>query len=191
MISFRAFGTAVRISFSFLVFNALLFMVRDGREIFGFYTACAVHEAGHAAALALTGGRVTAVELSAAGILMDIRKNAVSPVLKSLSVLAAGPAANLILCAALRAAGCGGAFPLLNLMAAAYNMLPYRCLDGGAIIALFTVGSVFERTANLLLTALKLSVIAAAGTTVFFCGRDALPLLFGSAVLFICDRTKK
>ena len=190
MISFRAFGTSVRISFSFLVFNALLFMLRDSCDIFGFYTACAVHEAGHIAALSLTGGRVTAVELSAAGILMDIRKNAVSPVLKSLSVLAAGPAANLLVYAALRAAGCGGVFPLLNLMAAAYNMLPYRCLDGGAIIALFTVGSVFERTADLLLTALRLSFIAAAGAAVYLLGTEALPLLFGASALFICDRAK-
>jgi len=190
LISFRIGGTAVRISFSFLAFNALLFLMRSGGEIFAFYTACAVHEAGHIAVLALTGSRVAAVELSAAGIVMETEKSSLSSLRKGLAVLAAGPAAGLLMFAALRAAGCGGSFPILNLMAAAYNMLPYRCLDGGAMIALLTLGSVHERALGLLLTALKLLITAAAGAAVYLLGREALPLLFGASVLLICDSVK-
>lgn len=166
MISFKYKGIFIRIDFSFLVFNALIFLVRDSRFILEFYTACAVHEAGHIIALEMTGGSISGVVLSGAGIRIDTRRNVLDTCRSSLFVLAAGPAVNLIMYVLFRS--CGGAFPVINLTLALYNLLPFRSLDGGAMIALFTVGTSFERTAELILSAVKLLIIATALAVVLF-----------------------
>ena len=187
MISFRLGRTAVRIDFSFLVFNALVFLVRDGRSELAFYTVCALHEAGHLVLLLLTGGSAASVCFTAAGIRIDTRKTGAAPLLHDIAVLLAGPAVNGIAFAALRLMERGGEFAALNLMAAVYNMLPYRSLDGGALIALLTMGSSVEKAAELILAAVKLLMTAAAAWAVYIYGREALPLLIGGAVLFIGD----
>lgn len=189
MISFKYSGVSVKIGFSFLVFNALIFLIRDSRLIMAFYAACAIHEAGHIAALRLTGGSVAGVELSGAGIRIDTRKNCTYSLRSRLFVLVAGPAANLTVYALFNCHG--GVFPMLNLAAALYNLLPYRSLDGGAIIALFTLGTPHERTAELILGAVKILIIAAALAVMTVCGRAAMPLLIASIGLFIGDMAKK
>ena len=187
MISFSIYGCKVRLYFSFFAFNALIFLLRSGRLILAFYTTCALHEAGHLMALMICGGKLRAVELSGAGILMKIRKSGMVPLKSSLFVLLAGPAANIAVFLIMKLAGCGGEFPLLNLLAASYNMLPYKSLDGGAVISHVFSGTAHERTAENILTAVKLLIIACAGTAACLCGSAALPLLIASAALFIGD----
>ncbi len=157
----------VRVDFSFLVFNALVFLFRDSALVLAFYTTGAVHEFGHILVLRLTGGRLCSVSFGGAGIRMETVRNAAEPVSRSLAVLLAGPAANLLVVGLMRLADCGGTFPELNLMAAAYNMLPFRCLDGGAVIALFTLGTPHERTAELVLNAVRLIIIVLALLALF------------------------
>ena len=148
----------MRIGFSFLVFNALIFTVSDIRLIMAFYTACAIHEAGHIAALVYTGGRLSAIEFSGAGIRMETVKRSFYSVRSSFFVLIAGPAANLLAYLLLR--GYGGELPRLNLAAALYNLLPLKSLDGGALISLFTSGTACERKADILLSAIGAAFIA-------------------------------
>lgn len=167
MISFKTGGVTVRVDFSFLVFNALVFLFRDSALVLAFYTTCAIHEFGHILALWLTGGKLSAVSFSGAGIRMETVRAAAEPVRRSFAVLLAGPAANLLVFGLMRLADCGGTFPELNLLAAAYNMLPFRCLDGGAVIALFTVGTPHERTAELVLNAVRLLIIVFAALAFF------------------------
>ena len=185
MIRFKYGGVSVNISFSFLVFNALIFLIRDSRLIMAFYTTCAIHEAGHIFALKLTSGSVSGIIFSGAGIRIDTRKSCTLPLRSSLFVLIAGPAVNLIVYAVFRS--CGGVFPILNLAAALYNLLPYRSLDGGAIIALFVTGTPHERRAELILSVIKLLMIAAALAVMLICGRAAMPLLIVTIGLFIGD----
>ena len=89
----------VRVGFSFLLFNGLLFLFCGGKMIFSFYSVCLLHELGHLAALRLTGGELRRAELSFFGIKMvaapaaDIGRGAV--------VLLSGPTANLLLYAVL------------------------------------------------------------------------------------------
>ena len=187
MISFKLGKTAVRIDFSFFVFNALIFLLRDSGLVLAFYTVCAVHEAGHIAALALMGGHIGFVELSGFGIRMDRRKSSVMSAGRSVFVLLAGPAVNIIVYVIMKLAGCGADFPLLNLLAAAYNMLPYRGLDGGAIIAEFTAGSAHEGIAETVLTAVKLGFIVLAAAAAAVWGRGALPVLIAATALYIGD----
>ncbi|HNZ98878.1 hypothetical protein [Ruminococcus sp.] len=159
MISFKLRGVTLRVEFSFLVFNALVFLFRDSTLVLAFYTTCALHESGHILALGLTGGRLSSVSFGAAGIRMETVRTGAEPVTSSLFVFLAGPAANILVFTAMKLAGCGGTFPALNLVAAAYNMLPFRSLDGGAVIALFTVGTPHERTAELVLKVMRLLII--------------------------------
>ena len=187
MISLRIKGCAVRFYFSFFVFNALVFILRDSRLMLAFYTACAVHESGHILAVLSCGGHIKAVELSGTGIRMIMRKGGIVPVRSSLFVLLAGPAANIIVFFIVKLAGCKGAFPLLDLTAAVYNMLPYNSLDGGAVIALLTAGTVYERAADIVLTAVKLIIVLFAAAAAYLCGSAAVPLLIASVALFIGD----
>ena len=167
MISFKLRGVTLRVEFSFLVFNALVFLFRDSTLVLAFYTTCALHEFGHILALGLTGGRLSSVSFGAAGIRMYTVRTGAEPVTSSLFVLLAGPAANMLVFTAMKLAGCGGIFPALNLLAAAYNMLPFRSLDGGAVIALFTVGTPHERTAELVLKVIRLIIIVFAALAFF------------------------
>jgi Zn-dependent protease len=127
------------------------------------------------------------VELSGFGVRMDRQKSSVMSVGRSVFVLAAGPAVNIIMYIVMKGAGCGGDFPLLNLMAAAYNMLPYRSLDGGAIIAEFTAGTVCEHGAELVLTVIKLAFIGLAAAAAAVWGRSFVPVLIAAAALYIGD----
>ncbi|MCR5599200.1 MAG: hypothetical protein K6G33_00435 [Ruminococcus sp.] len=179
----------MRIDFSFLVFNALIFLLRDSGLIMAFYAVCAIHEVGHIAALRVVGGRLSGVEMSGVGIRMETAKRSLYSLRSSLFVLIAGPAANFIVYAIFGTRF--GKFPMLNLAAALYNLLPYRSLDGGAIIALFTLGTPHERTAELILGAVKVLIIAAALAVMTVCGRAAMPLLIASIGLFIGDMAKK
>ena len=162
-------------------------MLHDSRLMLAFYTACAVHESGHIIALLTCGGRVNAVELSGAGICIIMRKGGIVPVKNSLFVLLSGPAANIIVFLIVKLSGCGGDFPLIDLMAAVYNMLPYRSLDGGAVIALLTEGTASERAVNALLNAVKLTLVICAAAAAYLCGAAAVPLLIASVALFIGD----
>ena len=177
----------MRVCFSFFVFNALVFLLRDSGLVFAFYTVCALHEAGHILALTLQGGRVRTVELSGAGIRIITQKGGRIPVQGSLFVLLAGPAANIAVYIIMKLSGCCGAFCTLNLMAAVYNMLPYYSLDGGAVIKHFTSGTVYERSADTALNAVKLIITVCAAAAVYLCGICAVPALIASAALFIGD----
>lgn len=188
MINFKPCETEFRVHFSFFVFNALIFLLRDGRLVMTFYTVCAVHEAGHIFALMLVGGRIASVELSGFGIRMNRQKSRIISAKSSVFVLLAGPAANIIMYILMKLTGCVGDFPMLNLMAAAYNMLPYRSLDGGAVIAEFTAGTAVENAAELALRAVKLSFIAASAALTISSGTAALPLLTAAAALYISDK---
>jgi len=187
LISIRIGGADVRIHFSFLVFNALIFLMRSSGLVFSFYAVCLLHEVGHLSALIFTGGSISAVDVSGAGIVIGTRKGGSVTAKSRLYVLLAGPAANMIFYVLLNVCGYHGIFSKLNLTAAVYNMLPYRSLDGGAIISLFTVGTVSERAVMHILNAVKLMIIAASAIAAYFLGSEAFPLLVAAIALFIGD----
>ena len=187
MISIRIYGAAVRIHFSFLVFNALIFLMRSCGLVLSFYAVCLLHEAGHLIALRHTGGSISTVDISGAGIVIGTRKDGSISDKSRLFVLLAGPAANILLYVLLSICGYHRSLAQLNLIAAVYNMLPYRSLDGGAIISLLSVGTVRERAVMHILTAVKLLMIALSAAAVHYCGREVFPLLAASLALFIGD----
>ena len=83
----------------------------------------------------------------------------------------------------------GGTAATLNLAAAIYNLLPYRQLDGGAAIALFTEGSVFQQTAELVLLAIRIVISVVLFIAFLIVGVKALPLFVVSLMLLVASYT--
>lgn len=124
------------------------------------------------------------------GICMKLKKNAASPVKQELFMLLSGPAFNLLIFAFCTSSNLFPVFRIINLSLAIYNLLPYKQLDGGAAIALFTLGSSCERTAEKILTAIKLGFTVVLFLLFLFKEKALLPLLLISVVLFVSDYTK-
>lgn len=132
----------IRVDFSFLVFNALLFMFRDSRLIAGFYIACIVHELGHIAVIRLTGGTVRSMKLSCFGI--GITASPSQDIRTGIMILLGGPLADLLLYALLKAWGVSGWTAMFCLAEGLFNLLPFSSLDGGAVLDLLISGAPHE-----------------------------------------------
>ena len=152
----------IRVRFTFLLLNAVIFIMCSSQYIMAFYTVCAVHEAGHIIAAELLGVRINSAELSGLGIVMHTDKSRIVPIRMSLIVLAAGPAVNIAIFVLMHASGRTGTFAALDLAAAVYNLLPFPWLDGGAMIELLCTGSRHERAYRRWLNVLRAVVIATA-----------------------------
>lgn len=122
----------IKIKFSFLLFNALIFIFRESSLILGFYGACIIHETGHILAVYLTGGSVSSVEFSWLGIKMTAAPT--SSFKSAAFVQLCGPIANILAFLILVAGGKGGYFAVFSLMEGLLNLLPYKFLDGGTIL---------------------------------------------------------
>lgn len=146
----------IKVKFSFLLFNALLFMFRDTEFILSFYIACISHEIGHITALKLTGGEVKLIEFTGSGI--KISASPSSSVRNGIFVLLSGPAVNLILYGVLTFFGIKGFPAVFNLAEGLFNLLPYSMLDGGAVLNLVAEGSVYESQLQAVYRAIKIVV---------------------------------
>lgn len=129
-------GVQVNIRFTFLIFTALIFLVRDGMTLFGFFTVCMLHEFGHGAALKLSGGAIESLTFHGMGIKMQSRRTQLLSAKREALVLIAGPAVNLIMFMILSALSADNEFAAINLAAAVFNLLPYSMLDGGSLLNL-------------------------------------------------------
>ena len=166
MISFDIGRTRVSIGFSFLLFNAIIFLFSSESLLVQFYAACALHEMGHILAACSVGVRIKSVVFSGGGIRMLTDRGSVVTNCENVLMLLSGPAVNLFLAAALSIHGAVGDFAMLNLAAGLYNLLPFRQLDGGALVDIFITGTVHEREWRGVLLAVRI-IIVLAGTAVF------------------------
>lgn len=148
----------ISVKYSFLVFNALIFMFRKTSLICGFYAACIIHEAGHIIAIWLTGGKVSKIELSCSGIKMT----ATPPVSLKAGIIVqlSGPFANLLVFLLLAVMGKIGYTAMFCLVEGIFNLLPYRFLDGGAVLEMITDGTENEMVYHRLITALQIVITA-------------------------------
>lgn len=147
----------IRIRFTFLLFNAVLFIFRDAGLIFEFYAVCLLHELGHLAALKLTGGELRMVELSGIGI--RITASPAADIKRGAAVLLSGPAVNLLMYALLSFSGNSGRLAELSLAAGLFNLLPFSSLDGGALLDMLAEGSPHERLIQSVLKAVRIGII--------------------------------
>lgn len=135
------FGAKLRIEFSFLLFTALLTFFRDSGGAAAFFIVCAIHECAHAAALHAGGGRVAELTLCGSGIRIKPVRRPLPPLSREITVLLAGPLANLVVWAVLKKAEGFHIFAEMNFCAAVYNLMPYSFLDGGSILRLLADNS--------------------------------------------------
>ena len=159
-------------------------MLRDSSLMLGFYTVCAVHEAGHIAAASFFGIHIVSVDITGFGIIMKTSKCRLQPRFRELCVLAAGPAANILLWLIT-----SGQFAVLSLAAAIYNLLPYRRLDGGAIISLLSEGAVHEDTFCRLSMALRAGISAVLLLITVSGGHGTAPLFIASLILLLSEHS--
>ena len=173
----------IRFRFSFFVFNALLFMLRDSSLTLMFYTVCALHEAGHIAAASFCGIDIVSVDITGFGIIMTTSGRSLTPRSKELAVLLAGPAVNILAFVI-----ASDTFAVLNLAAAVYNLLPYRRLDGGAILALMSEGSPKEEMICRCTGIIKAGISVLLLLMTVFAGLSAAPLFIASVILLINEK---
>ncbi len=150
-----------------------------------------LHEAGHAAALMLAGGRLSAILFSGLGIKMIPERNSLLTPAKEAFVLAAGPAVNLLTFAVISIGAPGNNFAVLSLAAAIFNLLPYSFLDGGSLFLL--MGSVLEREREFH-TAVRIIQLLLAGAALFaviYIDRKLIMLLCVTIFGLAADLMKK
>lgn len=150
----------VRVRFSFLVFLALVFLLRDTSAIAAFSTVCIMHELGHFAAIYALGGDVRSLELTGTGI----RITAGTPTSNrdGSIILLSGPAVNIAAFLVCTAAGSTGSFAQFSLAEGLFNLLPFSFLDGGALIEQYITGTVHERELRTVMRILQAVTVAAA-----------------------------
>lgn len=146
----------ISVKYSFLVFNALVFMFRETSLICGFYIACIIHEIGHIIAIRLTGGKVSRIDFSWLGIKMT----ATPPVsLRSgIIVQLSGPLANLLVFLMLAIAENWGYTAIFCLAEGIFNLLPYSFLDGGAVLDMIADGTENEAVYHGIITVLRIFI---------------------------------
>ena len=112
---------------------ALLSLRMTQREFLQMCAACLLHETAHLLTVLLLGQRPSQLRLSAAGMRLCLKHDALIPMPAMTAVLLSGIAANLIAagCLSVRgdAAGAG-----VNLSLALFNLLPFRSTDGGTLL---------------------------------------------------------
>ena len=178
----------IRLHFSFLVFNAIVFSVQAQGVLLRFYIVCALHEAAHIAAAALLGSEIVSVDITGLGIRMSLSGHRMSSVFSDILVLSAGPAANLTIYSLLTLSGHSDTFALLNLAAAVYNLLPYSQLDGGAIILQLVSGTPREAAALRLLSGVRAAFSAILLIALLKYGVSLLPLFIFSLLLLVSEQ---
>ena len=148
----------IKADFSFFVFAALIFLLKDKYTACGFVMVCALHETGHFAAIVIFRAKIKMLRFSASGIRIETEKSGIVPIYRSIIILLSGPAANIILFILLEFSGRYHQTALLSLAAGLYNLLPYRQLDGGSAIELLLTGSLHERELRTILKIVRVCI---------------------------------
>lgn len=113
---------------------ALVLLAGDKPFLLQTLAVCILHECGHGIAMCLTGAGLREIRFCGAGVQMIVG-TAVLTRARQLCISLAGPAVNLICAAVL--AGSRPEIAGLHLCMGLFNLLPYKCLDGGTAIRLF------------------------------------------------------
>ncbi len=169
--------------------SGLFFLLCAAPPAYAYAVICSVvlHEAGHLIAAVMFGGAPQSIRLMPAGISIGLPPP--RSYREELTVAAAGPVMNLLLCL------CAGRFPLplseqitaVSLLLASLNLLPIKGFDGGrifhALICLLLSDSLAEAFLRAS-TALCLALLWVLSLYVFFYSGVNMTLLLFCAYLF-------
>ena len=131
MLSFRLRGVRVIICFGFAAVWALFCLIRAELAL-PLLLASLIHELGHAAAMCACGQKLAVLRFWGGGILMIPRRSRMLTRRQEILILLSGPGMNLDVGWVLWLTGSSLAW--LHTALGLWNLLPYRNLDGGAVL---------------------------------------------------------
>ncbi|MDO5150203.1 MAG: hypothetical protein ACI4KB_06005 [Oscillospiraceae bacterium] len=137
MFSVKILNTVVSVNIGFLAVIALITL--NGGDYSGLsFAACMIHEAGHIAAVHLSGSGVKRISFGIKGISMYREEGMLISPSADIMILISGPAANLFtaLMVFLFSRETGYFF-IINIILGIFNLLPFSVLDGGAAADIF------------------------------------------------------
>ncbi len=167
MIEFNVKNIRIGLDFSFFAVMAFCFFLDKNGILMMSLAACVLHETGHLIAMIFFDIEIRSLYFFGAGIKLgcDIRKEGLG---KSIIVLLAGSAANMIACI-FSFSVCAYSFAAVNLVIGIFNLLSIGDLDGKQLVLILS-----ER--YLLSTLwLKLSTLFSCALVILlslFCGKD-------------------
>lgn len=189
---FKLFGTEIYISFLFAAVIAFMLATDRTGLIIPTLFAVFIHESGHLLAMWSADCAPRQIRLIPASIQI-VRSFATKPSYE-LAISLCGPAANLVVFGALyinyvlfKNEGIL-IYSLLNLIIFAFNMLPVKGLDGGAVLYTLLCKYISEERANLsvrIITALCAFIALIAGVYTAACGRINLSVFIVAIYLFV------
>lgn len=164
MICFTVRGVRVEIHFLFVAVLTLCMLLDETQIAVMGLLASLMHEAGHVAALGLTGCKPRRLAFEISGIALEQGARAMT-VRQELVVLLAGSAVNLVFFgAAAWLSGSperAGAFAAVHLVLGIVNLLPVSALDGGKILRLLLEQVVPLRTAERICFVIQIVLLCA------------------------------
>lgn len=131
MLSFRLRGVRVIICFGFAAVWAL-FCLLQAELALPLLLASLIHELGHAAAMCACGQKLAVLRFWGGGILMIPCRSRMLTRRQEILILLSGPGMNLAVGWVLWLTGSSLAW--LHMALGLWNLLPYRNLDGGAVL---------------------------------------------------------
>lgn len=132
MVRVRFFGINFTITFGFAFVMSMLSVMHSPSLGFMAVASCFIHEAGHCLAAIILNVKIKGVKFWAGGILIE-KETRLSAFLPEMLILICGPLANILFGLLYQFSGCREA-AILNFTIAAFNLLPFRTLDGGSIL---------------------------------------------------------
>lgn len=139
MFSFRIKRTVITVDIGFLAVIAVI-SINSGKFSGVSFASCMIHEAGHLAAILITGVNVRRISFTLTGIRIKRSAEKICSDFTDIIILLCGPMASLtasVLCYFF--AENSYAFSV-NLILGIFNLLPFSALDGGSAAEL-----IFER----------------------------------------------
>ena len=133
MICFELFGLRTALDFSAPALLALLAIYLSPAALCRTAAAGILHECAHLLAIAYTGSKPALLRISASGLRLEAAGTAVMPLHRFAFILLSGPLANLLAAAGFLLTGKTEA-AAANLMLCGFNLLPFRCTDGGTLL---------------------------------------------------------
>lgn len=182
MLEFSVRGVRVRVTFAFFAAVGLTASAGGAEQerLLTVLLCSLIHECRHILAMCLFGIRPGRVTFCAGGIALPAEELRCSKG-KTCLILSAGPAVNLAASAVSLLLGYKGTFAAAGLALGLFNLLPFRCFDGGRIIAELT-GREPSRTLQ------AAALVPPVCLAVYACLRGSIPLsLIAAAVLILLD----
>ena len=172
------FGMMLAADFTAPALLALLILIQPQTAVLQMLAACVLHESAHFLAAAIMHQRPASLHISAAGLRLTLRQSALCPFRTSAVILSAGAAANFLAAAVLRLSGHSAAAGV-QLAIGMFNLLPYRCTDGGTLLELTAAELLLPRHGAWippLLRGIALTTSVLLGGAMLLCGLHSVPL---------------